>query len=39
VVTLDTPCSADGTIPRAVLQRLQEFGKVRSQLKDGKKSF
>jgi hypothetical protein len=39
VVTLDTPCAADGTIPSAVLQRLQELGKVKAKLKDGKKSF
>ena len=39
VVTLDTPCTAGGTIPAAVLQRLQELGKVKDQLKDGKKSF
>jgi hypothetical protein len=39
VVSLDTPCSADGTIPRAVLERLQELGKVKAKLKDGKKSF
>jgi hypothetical protein len=39
VVTLDTPCTADGTIPSAVLQRLRELGKVRAKLKDGKRSF
>ena len=39
VVTLDTPCTADGTIPRAVLLRLQELGKVKEILKDGKKSY
>ena len=39
VVTLDTPCKADGTIPAAVLKRLRELGKVKEKLKDGKLSF
>ncbi|MCH2208017.1 MAG: alpha-L-fucosidase [Lentisphaerales bacterium] len=38
-VTLDTPCLPNGTIPPAVLQRLQELAKVKDKLKDGKPSF
>jgi hypothetical protein len=39
VITLDTPCTPNGTIPVGVLKRLQALGKVRAKLRDGKLSF
>ena len=39
VVTLNTPCAADGTIPIAVLKWLQQLASVKDKLKDGQPSF
>ena len=37
--TLVGSYTANGTIPPAVLKRLQELGKVKDKLKDGERSF